>query len=584
MPDNITSEKDIHDFQNILKALDGPEHPGVRNIWHAFQIRSHQHARSAIDLFIQRQELLVLNMVVWEWLDHRLEAAYLDLSSSLQPTGITLLLKRVQGLLDTQKNHAVFDASEFIAGFNPGEASYEYTAQRRRYDNPDKKKVFALASTILIHWFDFPSQTKFQTQSWFIRAIVDRIGFEALLLDSVWKAADNINVAVLGIGRSCRVSKEHLDKWANAVLAYHPLAVQGSQERVLLEEIDRSIRNHFAINPSLSSLSNMFRLTQVPVPETSTIPLSMSNLHIPDLSAFNNFYRQLELLFPFLDNPSIHINTPSKGRTDAEMNTYWTAIYRNQVEVSTDKKSPFRDLAVSRRRILEEGGPFSPENLSTRAGFFSALVYRGITHNTAFLLEHQTLFHDLEAWTTTYNNLKNTQSPDYFCNKSAYGQATDRSVNYASYYWRASGSSNLTKWLYSDELINFVDLFNLIRNAGSSLLPSFGLLTSYLLAVDYASAGKATLPTVEEMGKVIFLIGKGALSGLQDLGFICTNPAETSVCFLAVFNELQRRIPAFRQGQMNFGFFFLEHFLCKSKRLNIVAFRNIKDVTSLVTV
>ncbi|KAF8231105.1 hypothetical protein L208DRAFT_1278828 [Tricholoma matsutake] len=62
------------------------------------------------------------------------------------------------------------------------------------------------------------------------------------------------------------------------------------------------------------------------------------------------------------------------------------------VQENTDKKLPLHDYMPSCLCILEPGGPFSPDMVSTQEGLFSALIFRGITFHTDFLLQQEQIF------------------------------------------------------------------------------------------------------------------------------------------------------------------------------------------------
>lgn len=300
-----------------------------------------------------------------------------------------------------------------------------------------------------------------------------------------------------------------------------------------------------------------------------------AGFHIEDKTAFTRFHRSIALLYPFLDMHPLDIVIPPQSRSLEIVKERHIALYRQHVQMSSDKKLPFRDAAASRYRILHSDGPFSPENISSCAGLFSAIVYRGITHNTQFLLEQPTLFKDLKAWDNLYNALL-PYHPDnrYFCNRSAYGQAiASRKVDNAKLFWDASGDPKVNSWLNSPAPIDFLDLYHIFQS-----LYSFGTLVAYQLAVDYATAGKATIPDFSEMGEVLCKIKAGGLKGLRKLGWKCADVEGTSEAFKNVYLALKHYIPLEMQEKMGFSVFTVEHALCKLSRLDIVENKLALDV------
>ncbi|RDB14935.1 hypothetical protein Hypma_016199 [Hypsizygus marmoreus] len=87
-----------------------------------------------------------------------------------------------------------------------------------------------------------------------------------------------------------------------------------------------------------------------------------------------------------------------------------------------DKLLPFREHAPSRLRMQQADGPFSAEYARTRHGFFSALVWRGVTFGPAFANDHtnSAVFTSLEDWKESVDAC-GPQEESYFCDRSAYG-------------------------------------------------------------------------------------------------------------------------------------------------------------------
>ncbi len=79
-------------------------------------------------------------------------------------------------------------------------------------------------------------------------------------------------------------------------------------------------------------------------------------------------------------------------------------------------------------------------SLATRPGFFSLLVFRGITFYTDFLRKNgHVYFQDLSDWKST--KLRYAKPESYFCHMGAYGGSatSQRSTTNADKYWEAAG-------------------------------------------------------------------------------------------------------------------------------------------------
>ncbi|KAF8223294.1 hypothetical protein L208DRAFT_1317448 [Tricholoma matsutake] len=294
----------------------------------------------------------------------------------------------------------------------------------------------------------------------------------------------------------------------------------------------------------------------------------------------HKFVSQIELLYPILDDRQQPFVAPSGlCQTQAEEDAKQLSKFLSHIQANANKQLPFCDRAPSRMRILEEGGPFSPDIVSTPAGLFTALIFRGVTYHTDFLFDQECIFQHLSDWQVLHKELSKMHSPEYFCDRSAYGQRSiAQDVSHVSAYWEAAQDFKLGGWVMDTRPIEFEVLYNNFykgRLCSRKAFPGFGPLKSFLLAANYAITNKATTPLLASIGKIIYQIGCGALKGLSCLGFTCTDVATTAQAFTAVHNHLLDVIPENHRQQMGFGIFFVEHTLCKYGRLDTALFKSV---------
>ncbi|KAF9048171.1 hypothetical protein BDP27DRAFT_1243304, partial [Rhodocollybia butyracea] len=231
-----------------------------------------------------------------------------------------------------------------------------------------------------------------------------------------------------------------------------------------------------------------------------------------------------------------------------------------------DRNCPFRELGTSRTISTLPGGPFSTPCVNTQAGIFSALIFRGILFKTVALYERQSCyFESYQEW-LEFLASHSGKDDNYFCNRIPYGATTGRTHHNTKAFW--DGSEALHQELQNPAQ-SFTKMVKFIKR-----FPSFGDLGSYLLAVDLVYAGRIKSPSIEELGKMVYWLGKGAEHGLQKLGLVSfEDPQEAAVehAFMAVHSFLDND-PAFGliKEQVGFNFFVLEHSLCKLSRDNIL--------------
>jgi hypothetical protein len=533
---------------------------------------------------VLQHNLLLLNLLLWEWMDDIINVWSMKVGHWSNRLRI-----RVQELVENPGQVTALYARDFVPQLSSSDIAYHdsfYTDRRRHFDistsSEQMKAVNEFLERVIIRWFNFPSDTNSRCQAYFVREIVDGVGFDGLLLDPIWKISEAVSFSLFR--NTPRYPKQiHIREWAARELARHPIALQGSEAHQLLQSIGVQFRRVFPAAatrlPSIASRTNTYLgMTSIPSPG---IPLSIS----AHPEAMDCFVVQISLLFPLLDVDESSDLAVREGLSgDRERRANNVIQFLSHVRSHADRLLPFRDSAPSRRRILEPGGPFGQEFLRTRAGLFSATIYRCVTHHTNFLFEQQRVFDGLTEWAKLYDRLSKTKPPTYFCNKNAYGgqYTASQDVRYIPAFWTAAQDTSSSEWLTADEPIQFENLYQIFLSAtisGNKAFPGFGRLKAFLLASDYAIAGLATTPSPESVGKLIFQINAGALKGLTGLGFSCTDASTTSQAFTAVYLFLSSRIPAMRLEQIGYGVFLVEYALCKTPRLDSRLFRTVyKDI------
>ncbi|TFK62138.1 hypothetical protein BDN72DRAFT_863066 [Pluteus cervinus] len=483
----------------------------------------------------------VLNLLLWEWLDNLLGQ---DLD------WLTILRRKVwSSFSDPLKAHTFSLATYLPKYTNPASADYSTTIrQRKAYVSENGEEVEDRLFDILGSWFNFPPRKHFQPLAWLTREFVDYFGMEALVLPGVMRIDRDVSAIIRSKGRiSVSGWRSTIREWAEIRFIDHTLVRPCSEERACLKDVFGIVEKAYPTIRTWTSLVEPEARRRFKIESSFVDPLS-------DL---------LLVMMPLFDDPHRTIDLPASKTTKL----YAWKAFMLDVQDDLDQRLPFRDLAPSRNKVLYGSGPYSAEYLVSRAGFFSALVYRGITHNTEFLMDQEnTVFPTLEVWNKLYDGLKEFHDEDWFCNKRAYGQTClQRNVVNAPSYWKSSGDPKLLLWLFDNKPWAFIDVFSLIRKAK---IPAFGKLTTYLLVADYAIAGVVKKPSCVEMGHMIYHIKLGGWHGLQKLGYPCRSADETARSFESVYNIMLASMEDGYRDDVKFDVFLLEHLLCKHSRLS----------------
>ena len=274
-------------------------------------------------------------------------------------------------------------------------------SRRSRY--PSEQAIsdgtFEETRNVLACWLEYPERTTISRyQGGFIQTLVDLTdGTEILLVDAVWEAYLHPKGRLFGKIQMGSVHDHHMVPLKHA-LASHPIAFVDSPERRMINEIAAT-----------------FTQFQRHVPEKIVD-------HTPEAG---------DTLESFLLDLLVTLVHPEPQHDD-------TSLIR-EVKRNIGLLSPYRNLTPSQFQVLQPEGPFQTEYMKTRAGFFSALIYRGITFATRSVHDtHQNRFADLQAWSNYYHRV-NPVDPKYFCDKKAYGTLDrTRTVDNVEEYWRTS--------------------------------------------------------------------------------------------------------------------------------------------------
>ncbi|TFK57830.1 hypothetical protein BDN72DRAFT_866454, partial [Pluteus cervinus] len=374
-------------------------------------------------------------MVLWEWLDSVVMHP---------PEWLAALVSRVSVCLATPMISHKLEASKYLSasGFPTMNIPvYEIPSRQRDLSSMDKEVLVDRLTDILAFWLQFPIRSRYQPQAWFIRHIISYVGVQAMLLPSISIGASHLNTYVLERGVNSKIKCLDIDAWAHHRLSSLPITRPSSPEYASLQSIWTTVTTLF---PQIGTTLEFFEDSK---------PQEVVRGHVDGLLDL------FKLVDPLLSCPSLSISLPSKTTTGY----YWKALLLD-IQADLDKCFPYRDLATSRTRILQEPSPFSAPHLRTASGFFSALVYRGITHHTKFLLEQDTLFQSAEEYDALVTRLTPNHDKIYFCDRRAYGrQSVNRSTVHAKKYWESAQNMDWTWWLYEDEPASFLEVFKTIR-------------------------------------------------------------------------------------------------------------------------
>ncbi|KAJ4481777.1 hypothetical protein C8J55DRAFT_488913 [Lentinula edodes] len=457
-----------------------------------------------------------------------------------------------------------FDSSNFLPMIEPPR-TYSWNFQRKKHDQRTANVL--LSSRIIFHWLDLPleSDDKHNVQSLFLKSLMDSCGTASiLLLDEVWTAYSAPRDLCSARSKQAYPSRIAMKKLAQMFLDHPILGCNRSLEIQQLIGMLQAAHSQFIglpashNSPSSAIFAESLLTLSLPQPTLSNnTPLKVS-LPISSMPISENdrviFFRDwlLEIAEAYTQSPPLPMDqlNPEQRR----------------VRENSDSSCPFRELAYSRRRVSGPNGLFAHH---TRAGTFSALLFRGILFNTEALREtgHTGFFESFEAW-SQFKAQYADRGEKYICNSCAYGTTRGRTSSNDKYFWIAS---EVLHQKLQDPNISFTSIWQFIVNTKDNkknkLFRSFGDLSAYLLTVDLTYARRIPWPHLDEVAQAVSVLAKGALHGLQKMNLVPTN-AYTEDEVKEGFKALYRLLDGdskFKtvKGAVVFDPFMVEHALCK---------------------
>ncbi|KAH9918987.1 uncharacterized protein B0H18DRAFT_1122793 [Fomitopsis serialis] len=290
-------------------------------------------------------------------------------------------------------------------------------------------------------------------------------------------------------------------------------------------------------------------------PPAPTIPLQLTNSDAHGLDALLGFIMDCYGVLPhFLEGAKL---------------TKLSSVLQCWCAQNNDKHLPFRELTRGRCAVTSPSGPFHPDNIGKVGAIASGILHRCITFGAKASYLSPNFFPSLED----FKKLIAAHPEDYLCDKSCCGtHQPQRDPQHAEAYFAAE--PHFCEF-FGAHPVAFMDArqeFLAECRTGAiqrKRLPSSGPLTSTLLAADFAYAGKVKMPTVEEMGEVVWNLKAGVFAGLACLGLISGKSAtQDEVCkaFKLAHDHLEAKLSADVKSKIVFDPVMVEHTLCKVKR------------------
>ncbi|KAG8724499.1 Enhancer of polycomb-like protein 1 [Ceratobasidium sp. 395] len=248
-------------------------------------------------------------------------------------------------------------------------------------------------------------------------------------------------------------------------------------------------------------------------------------------------------------------NTATPNSTWSRLQQSWhrkIIDHKRGKEAALDHYSSFRKTSPGRSYVTTIDGLFSPPFIRTPGGFFSALVFRGITDGSPKFLQrsHNNRFPELSNWLNAVSEAQSAGlTNEDICHPQAFGSPSSENVlANAHAYWRASSekwipflqkhkveASGTVSWELGITFLN-------CRTNRKQLFPGIGEKIACQLAVDLVYAGVFSGPSLPDGISNRCLVGKAVRNSLSTLGVLPKDVQSTVTDRQIAFKNLFKSI------------------------------------------
>lgn len=566
----------LHFTQSVMvsQPLEDCTLQRIQSTWPMVEtMRSRTYVHDANALLLHAS-IMIAHYNLHRWISRCLDHI---LDHSQTRTVFFSLLQAVQAATSSRlqlNTRFEFSSKDYLPQLHPPRTfQWLYVPARRGVSLCDTQ--YTLCSAIFFCWLGVPTDEKHIIQTHFLNHLMDSCQKEAVLfLDPVWRAYESPKLLKSTRTNANRLpSGSEMLRFADAAKV-HPIcglriseAAQGKFQDI------ESLREQFLTANDVPPPPPLLIASPIGPPSHSCTTHGSSSSSQTSLShALSDPSHMIQYRSWLIELAAV-IGIPRSADNQTSQ--------QKRMLKDMDRNCPFRELGTSRQI-------FCAHPITTPAAIFSVLVFRGILFKTEALVDHDEsgFFHTYEAWcdfVATYpkdptHRLQLDQDPKqklrYFCHPGPYGRTNKRTYHNAQRFWDSSqqlhNKLNEPGWSFT-AIVRFISS---AKTKGVRLFPSFGELSAFLLAADLVYAGRIAMPTVEEVGRMVFRLKKGALHGLVVLGLIPDQEASEQAvaeAFTKTYSFLDNN-PRFSviKAQVGFDVFVVEHSLCKLARDHIL--------------
>ncbi|PPQ86395.1 hypothetical protein CVT26_004878, partial [Gymnopilus dilepis] len=138
--------------------------------------------------------IMLMNMLLWEWIEREAVAAFSNSSHPYHPLSVA-----VREALGGARPCRSLDAADYLPGFERGVSVVKVNPCGGVVD--DRVAIDRLIKALAV-FLSFPDVVRYRPRAWYTRELLQRCGPQVLLIPSLSKAANNVSANVLGLHKN----------------------------------------------------------------------------------------------------------------------------------------------------------------------------------------------------------------------------------------------------------------------------------------------------------------------------------------------------------------------------------------------
>lgn len=214
----------------------------MAGVWEWHRQLEQQEIAQNVGLIKARAGLMVINMVLWEWLDTAVHEGF-----TAHSTGgdhwLSKVFQQATQILANPTRSRTLEAKKLIDDYNGREPIYLYEGKARiTYRTATRDSLVRIVKPVLMAWYGYPPESSTsKLRALLVRKLLDTVGSAVLLLPDLWSSYQNPKK---GLEKE-KVTGSDIAWWADNTLKEWTTAKESKKAKACLQKIAKLVDGSF---------------------------------------------------------------------------------------------------------------------------------------------------------------------------------------------------------------------------------------------------------------------------------------------------------------------------------------------------